>query len=118
MSFIYMCTVYSLDAPEDTIDGMALREFRYQKAMLYTAEFTKKGEVVFSPILHSHPLALKHMIPGDFKFWEKIDFAFIDSAERVRVIMMDGWDRSRGVTAEVNYARSIDKPIEYVVDNL
>lgn len=111
-SYIYLATPYSVNAPLP--EGAELRQARHDEALRYTAEYSKIGEVIFSPIVHSHPMSFVHDIPGTWDFWSKIDYCFIDNCEKIRVIMMPDWDKSVGITAEVDYAKKIGKPVEYV----
>lgn len=113
MSYIYLASTYSLEAPTNTEEGRLKRERRYQEALRATVEFTKRGEVIFSPIVHSHPMAIEHNLDGDFDFWENIDYAFIDSCTKIRVLAYDNWQKSKGITKELEYARKIGKLIEF-----
>jgi Domain of unknown function (DUF1937) len=114
VSYIYLATPYSINAPANTIEGSMLREKRYQEAVSHTVEMSKKGEVIFSPIVHSHPLAVHGGLPGTWDFWSNIDYVFIDNCEKVRVVKMDMWDKSVGITAEIAYAKKIGKEVEYI----
>ena len=64
----------------------------------------KRGIVVFSPISHSHTIAEMCELPTEWGFWDSQDKEFIARCDEVIVICLDGWDRSRGVTAELDYA--------------
>lgn len=113
-SYIYLASPYSINAPTSSKEGRELREFRFKEALRYTAEYSKLGEVVFSPIVHSHPMSWHHDMPGTWDFWSKIDYVFIDNCEVVRVLKMPDWEQSVGINAELEYAKKIGKPIEYV----
>lgn len=105
---IYMASVYSLNADE------ALMEERYQFALKHAANFTLDGIPIFSPIVHSHPMSQTFDMPTTFPFWEKLDYQYLDACEALWVLMMDGWQDSRGVTAEIAYAKSKGLPIKYI----
>jgi hypothetical protein len=113
VSYIYLASPYSINAPTTSKEGRELRELRYREALRYTAEWSKEGQVIFSPIVHSHPMSWYHDMPGTWDFWSKIDYVFIDQCEKVRVLCMPDWDKSIGITAELEYAKKIGKPIEY-----
>ena len=106
-SFIYLASPYS--HPE-----LAIREHRFLDALDYTAEQSKKGEVIFSPIVNSHLLTQNHDLPSTWDFWCKIDYAFINQCLKVRVLKLEGWENSVGIKAELAYAESIGKKVEYV----
>jgi hypothetical protein len=102
-SYIYLASPYTGKEQE-----------RYEAVLKYTALETQKGEVIFSPIVHSHPLTRCGVeMPGTWDFWQHIDRTFIDYCEELHVLCLDGWDKSVGVKAEIEYAQSIGKHIEY-----
>lgn len=105
---IYLCSVYSLEA------DAALMEKRWQYAMKRTAEFLKDGIVVFSPIAHSHEIALRYDLPKEFDFWEHLDFGYLEASTHVWVLKMPGWERSKGITAEIKEAKRLGKPVVYI----
>lgn len=106
---IYLASVYSLNADE------ALMEERYQYALKRATEFTKEGLPIFCPIIHSHPMSADESMPRTFDFWEKIDYKFLDCVKELWVLMMNGWEDSIGVQAEIAYARKLGIPIIGVV---
>jgi len=104
MSYIYLASPYSHPDP-------AVRQKRYEDVLEITAKLSKIGYVVFSPIVHSHPMSVHHDMPGDWAFWSKIDYKFIDACREIWVLDMDGWDKSVGIKAEMEYAKSIGKMV-------
>lgn len=106
MSYIYLASPYSHTNPD-------VRQHRYEKILEYSVAFTKKGEVVFSPIVHSHPMSTQHGLSGNYSFWRNIDETFIKNSDYVRVMMMPGWDESQGIKEEIKYAVSIGKRVDY-----
>ena len=106
-TYIYIASPYSHKDYRVMID-------RYRKVRTYVAECLNEGEVVYSPINDNHPISDHHQLPGDWEFWKKVDTAFIRGSDKLRVYMMDGWDKSVGVSAEIEYAKSIGKAVEYV----
>ena len=105
---IYLCSVYSLNADK------ALMQRRYQYAAQRTAEFLKEGHTVFCPINHCHPIAEKFDMPREWEFWEQHDLNYIDACDEVWVLQMPGFQDSTGITAEVDYALSKDKPLKFI----
>lgn len=107
MKKIYLISPYSHEDEK-------VREERYNAAVDATAELIKKGYIVFSPIVHCHPLALKHNLPGDHVYWKEYDRAFIEWADEGFVLTISGWLDSSGVFADSKALRSLDKPIHYI----
>jgi len=91
----------------------AMRQRRYHKATEYLATLSARGEVAFSPITHSHPMAY-YDLPTSWDFWSTIDLRILSGCEEIHVIKMDGWDTSRGVTAEIIAARKTGMKIVYI----
>lgn len=106
MSYIYLASPYT--HPSDAVKAM-----RYEKILNYVSAKTLEGEIIFSPIVHSHPMHVTHGVDGDWDFWSKIDKVFIDNCAKVRVVCMEGWNKSKGIAAEVEYAKQIGKEVEY-----
>jgi len=83
---------------------------RYIEAMRATTYLLKKGIWVFSPIVHCHPMDL----PRDYEFWQAYNKAMLSEADGLYVLIIEGWEKSRGVTDEISFARN-RKPIHYVI---
>jgi hypothetical protein len=100
---LYLASPYSHPDP-------VVRESRYQAACRAVVAFLHAGLVVFSPIVHSHPLGL----PADWKFWEGFDREYLVRCDEVVVLMLDGWQDSFGVQAELTIARELGRPVRYL----
>jgi hypothetical protein len=70
--------------------------------------------VVFSPISHSHPIALDHDLPRGWEFWGRIDEVFVKLCHAVYVLQLPGWEESHGVQEELKLALKYGKPIIYI----
>jgi hypothetical protein len=103
---IYLASPYSHDVS-------AVREMRFRRACWATAELMKRGENVFSPIVHSHPLVV-HGLPNTWEFWQRVDRDYLEHCEQLVVLMLDGWRESVGVQAEIAIAREFHLPIEFL----
>ncbi len=79
------------------------------------AMLIKHGINIICPITMSHPFAVHAGMSGDFEMWEKLDFAIIDNCKSVIVCQLDSWDKSTGVTKEIAYAKSLGKPVYYML---
>ncbi len=90
-----------------------VRELRYHDACLATANLLRAGQSVFSPIVHGHPLAA-HGLPTAWSYWQQFDRDHIVRCDELLVLMLDGWNQSVGVTAEIEIAAELGKPIGYL----
>jgi nucleoside 2-deoxyribosyltransferase len=102
----YLASPYSHPDP-------VVREQRFREACRATATMVRAGFAVFSPIVHSHPLA-DFGLPTDWNAWEHFDRRFLDQCDEVVVLMLDGWRDSAGVQAEIRMAGRMGKPVRYV----
>jgi len=96
----------------------------YKIANEITVHFLALGNNVFSPITHSHPLT-KYNVPGDWSFWSRIDYQFLDWADEMVVIIppesqggMKAIEESVGVQAEIKYAKEHNISVSYFDYNL
>lgn len=80
------------------------------------ADLLKAGHFVFSPISQCHIMAQEHDLPKDFPFWERLDKCFIDWADEVHVIDVGkkNIEESKGVQAEIKYAKETNKKVKYI----
>lgn len=85
----------------------------FEDVTRYSGLLMQKGEVVYSPITHSHPIAEMSDLPGGWDYWEVVDRHFIKSCVKLIVYMREGWKESVGVTAEIKMAEEFRIPVEY-----
>lgn len=110
MSLVYLASVYSQGNA-----GKNKRTRRFKQACKKAADLMAQGEVVFCPIAHSHPIEVHGMdtVEGH-DFWLKQDFAILKKCDKLVVYRMKGWDKSVGITAEIEFAKQNNIPIEYI----
>jgi len=108
---IYVATPYSHTDPE-------VRIKRFEEVNKFSAKLLAAGINCFSPISHSHPIAVSGGAEVSWQFWEQFDKEFLDHCEGMIVYMQDGWDKSVGVNAEVQYAKFNGTPVIYVDPNV
>jgi nucleoside 2-deoxyribosyltransferase len=103
---IYLASPYSHS-------DSSVQEQRFEAVCKKAAELFRAGQIVFSPIAHSHPIA-KYGIPGDWQTWEAFDRIMIAACDKIVVLCLDGWKTSKGVAAEIEIAKQLGKPVEYI----
>lgn len=109
---IYLASPYSSERT-DVIEN------RVRKVQGATAKLIEQGNLIFSPIVHSHPICdLVHFSPINtaeaMTGWTQYDHDFIDNCAEVWVLMIDGYDTSRGVSDEIAYAYANNIPVRFV----
>jgi hypothetical protein len=95
---IYVASPYSND-------HHSVMEDRFLEAEKFVARALLLGLHVYSPIVHCHQLACKYDLPKDAKFWEKYNHDLLERSDAVIVLRIDGWEDSKGVSAEMSHAR-------------
>lgn len=106
-SIVYLACPYSDNDPK-------IRAARFEAVNKVAALLMSKGEHVFSPISHCHPIALQCTLPLSWEQWKAFDRAFIEVSRKVYVLTLPGWKESIGVTAEIAIAKELEIPIEYL----
>lgn len=83
-----------------------IMEQRYHIVAAMTTDLLKRGVHTYSPIVHNHHLAVNGDLPRDFDFWMDYDCAMLSKADAIIVAQIDGWQQSRGVAYEMEFART------------
>ena len=107
----YLATAYS--KYPDGIDAAFLLAV-WARGLLLRAGITS-----FSPIVHSHPVAVECGIdPFDHSIWLPSEEAFLERAFGLIVVMDDhgAWQTSHGVTHEIDEFIKSHRPIIYMRD--
>lgn len=109
---IYLASPYSHDDPN-------VIERRVRQVQAAAARLIELGHLIFSPIVHSHPIAdIVTFAPVNtadaLSGWMEYDRAMIDKADELWVLELDGWAISRGVEAEMNHALNTGKTIRHI----
>ena len=109
---IYLASPYSHADP-------AVMEQRFYTVAEAAGHLMLRGIIAFCPIAHSHPIF--KMVPATgarYEDWARMDEEMIDYCKEVWVLMLDGWEVSRGVNAEMEYAKSKGYPVRLVDPDL
>lgn len=108
MSYTYLAIAYTGHEAES-----------YQHSLDALAAYMRAELPAFSPIAHTHEVAVKHELPGDWSFWKQHGLAMVTPAIAVHIIVPPEWEtitlESRGVQAEARYAASLNKHMHAVV---
>ena len=112
---IYLCSTYSINEyglNKKELTKLMHRRWEYVRDVV--AGLLEDGYPVFSPILHSHPAAVANDMPKDWKFWEELDYQYMDASSEVWVLKMPGWENSVGISSEIVYAIKNGIPVKYI----
>lgn len=108
-SLIYLAVPYSHPDSE-------VRKIRFQKVNVVAAKLMKAGHHIYSPISHTHPIALAGDLPTGWEYWSAYDRALLNVCKKIIVLKLEGWETSKGVTAELNIAKELGLEIEFIED--
>ena len=103
---IYLASPYSHPNP-------AKRQWRYELACKVAALLMRDGHLVYSPIVHSHPLTA-YGLPTNWEYWRPLDEAMLAKCQALVVLRLVGWRQSRGVQAELALARQLGLRIGFI----
>ncbi len=92
----------------------AVMEQRFHDACLVAGALMRTGEVIFCPIAHTHPIAVRCELPRGFDYWEKYDREILGRCTKLVVVKMDGWQDSKGIAGEIAIATELGLPIHYI----
>ena len=99
-------------------EDSAIREQRFREVCRVAARLMDDGYIVFCPIAHSHPIATYGRAPnGCHEFWMKQDFPMIEWADELWIALLNGYETSKGIRMESDYANKLGKPIHLVDKN-
>jgi hypothetical protein len=89
-------------------------QVNFESTEQFVAAALQNGHMIYSPIVHNHALALKYKLPKDYEFWQKHNRAMLAKASQLWVLTLDGYKTSRGVQAEIVFAKQCEIPVTEV----
>lgn len=106
-TFWYLATPYT-NYPLGHIEAAKMASRR-------AAELMTAGVPVFSPIAHSHPIAVEGLRDKqvDHDFWMRADAPMMEAASGMIVVQCVGWNDSRGIAEEIKRFTAAGKPVVY-----
>lgn len=104
MKLAYLAVPYSHSDP-------LVRETRFNVANKAASYLMNMRLAVFSPISHTHPIAIIGGLPIDWSFWVAYDRKMLSMCDMLIVLTIKGWHESVGVSNEIEIAREMSIPI-------
>lgn len=87
----------------------------FEDACELSGRLLERGVKVYSPIAHTHPIAIHAGLdPLDHKIWLPFDAAMMEAADAMCIGGLDTWRESYGVKHEVGAFLGAGKPIYYL----
>ncbi len=79
------------------------------------ARLLVKGLKVYSPIAHTHPIAMHGNLDAfDHSIWLPFDQAIMKACSAMAVATMETWEQSFGIGEEIKFFKLATKPIFYI----
>lgn len=105
MPLVYLASPYSHPDVEVRIE-------RFEAACRAAAHLMREGYHVFSPIAHSHSIALLgDLDPLAGAAWQAQDAPLLAACDEVWVLTLPGWYESKGVRHEMEHAYTARKRV-------
>lgn len=101
---IYLASPYTHKDP-------SVMEARFNKVTAVSAQLINRGLVIYSPIMHFHPIAVRHELPRDFAFWKEVNLQILKRCDSLWILDLIGLYESRGVTEERIFAQQQGIPV-------
>lgn len=104
---VYLASPYSKypSGPEDA----------FKRISKLAGRLLRLGVNVYSPIAHTHPIAVHGSLdPLDHSIWLPFDAAIMGKSDAMLVAKMDGWQESKGIGHEIDVFTKAGKPIYYL----
>lgn len=90
-------------------------EAGFRAACELTAKLLVAGVKVYSPIAHTHPIAIHgNLDPLDHSIWLPFDGSIMAKSNAIAVAMLPTWEVSYGVKHEIETFLKAGKPILYL----
>lgn len=87
----------------------------YIDAANLAARLLRLGVKVYSPITHTHPIAIHGGLnPLDHEIWLPFNRSIMKKSDALLVVKMDSWQDSYGIAEEIKAFTADCKPIMYL----
>lgn len=107
MSLAYLASPYNHS-------DHAVRWRRSRAAAEAAGRFLAAGCHVFCPIAHNLALIEASGIERGWEAWRAFDLDMLARCDLLIVLMLDGWQESKGVQGEIKEAERLDIPMRYL----
>ena len=104
LEIAYLATPYSHTNPD-------IQRYRYAAITWIAYKLIKSGIHVFSPVTHN-VLSDDFDIVIDYEPLMDFNFEMLSRCDKLLVVKLPGWEKSKGVAAEIDCAQNLGTPIE------
>jgi nucleoside 2-deoxyribosyltransferase len=100
-----------LSSPYSDPDPLVMAK-RFIEVEELTSAMLKQGAVVFSPIVYLHEISKKYNLPKDAQYWSNFNVSMLRRCDLFAILMLDGWEQSKGVQMELSLAKHLNIPVQ------
>ncbi len=111
-TYIYLASPYTAYRDDGSLDAILMSE-RHKFVTECFANLVKAGLTIYCPITMTHPVDILSNGLGA-TFWYEFGKPFLQHMSMLFVLMLPGWEKSEGVTGEIEVAISRKIPIVYL----
>lgn len=104
---IYLASPYNHEVED-------IRRNRFEIITMIAAHLMKQGHLIIAPIVHSHNILKHHNLGCGWEYWAEHDTAILTRCDELWITKMNGWNKSVGIAAEIEIARSLNMPLMQV----
>jgi len=105
--FIYLACPYSHENKEVSLA-------RFRAVSKVAGQLIQAGNILYSPISHTHPIAIEASMRTGYAAWEEVDKFYLERCDMLIVLMLHGWQFSGGVAKEIEFVNDLGKPVLYL----
>lgn len=114
-----MPNIIYLACPYTHVDPL-VRLRRFELATAAAATLIRKGLIVFSPITMTHPIdvvlaGVDSTLGSDY--WVKFDEAFMEFCSEMKILAIEGWDKSSGIKREKDFFEQAGKQVSFMQES-
>ncbi len=81
------------------------------------SQLNLQGVLTVSPILKHLLFDKNKELPTDWNFWKNLSYRLLSSCDVLLVLKFDGWEKSTGVQAEIEFAKQKQIETIYLENN-
>lgn len=109
---VYLAAPYSVKHDDPAVVAQVIQE-RMEALCRVDVALMGRGVHTITPLLKHY--TLKHSDgASDWEAFQEYSYNLIERCDALYVVMLEGWDESQGVTAEIKYAKELKMQIVYL----
>ena len=95
-------------------NSVSVRSAHFEDVCKVCAHFAAELRmIVYSPIVHWHPIAAIYDLPKGHEYWKEADETMLSKAREMIIIHMEGTEESAGIENETRFCNQNNIPIRH-----